>query len=344
MKNSTGTDDIELKELLKRIKSLLLLLLSKWYIIVSVALLFGCFGYYDGLVNKQTYKATLTFISENNSGDKLSSYTGIASQFGIDLGGTSGGGIFEGENLNEFFKSRYAIGATLLLPISNDSNTTLLDAYVKNHKLFKNANSSNVKNQFKNDSTTRRFDSLVNSVCNTILLSQLKVEKKDKKVGVVTIEFQDRDETFAKSFVEKLSDFVIDYYIKYRTKNAAKNLALLHNQSDSLRSLLNASIEGEAVNLDLNVNPLKQALKITSAKSRIDINANSTMYSEVLKQLAIAKISLMKETPLIQIIDSPIMPLVKVGFGKLMKFLIFFTIGFLLAIIFITVKYVVNKF
>jgi hypothetical protein len=325
-------NEIEFSALIAKLKRLVRYLISKSVVIFLIAILLGGFGYYQGLTKKQNYVATLTFISENNGSDKLSAYSGIASQFGIDLGGNSGGGIFEGENLNEFFKSRYAIAKTLVLAVSPADSTTLLDLYVKNHRLVDSSQFSMIHSLQKSKAPSRYFDSLINSIHYKILLSQIKIEKKDKKVGIITLEFKDTDEYFAKLFLEKLSDFVIDYYISYKTKNASKNLNLLQNQADSLRELLNYSIEGEAQNNDLNINPLKQVLKVPSSKSRIDITANSTMYNEVVKQLAIAKISLLKETPLIQIIDKPIMPLAKVGFGKIMKFLIYFFVGAFLSI------------
>ena len=337
-------NEIEFAVLITKLKNLLRYLTSKFVIIFLVALLLGAFGYYQGIVNKQNYVAKLTFISENNGNDKLSAYSGIASQFGIDLGGNSSSGIFEGENLNEFFKSRYAVAKTLALTASLADSTTLLELYIKNHKLVEVNKIDEIHNLQKGKVASRYLDSLVNSIYNKILLSQLKVEKKDKKVSIVTLEFQDIDEYFAKLFLEKLSDFVIDYYIIYKTKNASKNLALLQNQVDSIRNLLNLSIEKEARNVDLNVNPLKQVLKISSSKSRIDVTANSSMYGEVLKQLAIAKISLLKETPLIQIIDKPIMPLAKVGFGKIIKFLIYFFLGIFLSVLYFFGKFLLKKY
>ena len=335
---------INSKDLNARFKLLVTYIISKWYVIILISLFFSGFGYYDGLTNPQKYIATLTFVSENKGADKFSSYSGIASQFGIDLGGSSTGGIFEGDNLNEFFKSKYAITSTLLTPINNNSDTLLLDLYTNNHKLFTGNKEFHVVTIFKNESTTRKMDSLLNSISNKILQYELRADKKDKKSGIVSLEFEDINEEFAKIFIEKLSDFVINYYIEYRTTNASKNLKLLLGQSDSLKNLLNNSITGEAQNLDFNVNPNRQILKIKSSKSRIDITANSNMYSEVLKQLALAKISLLKETPLIQVIDKPIMPLAKVGFGKVKKILIFFTIGFFLTTFLFSVRFSFKNF
>ena len=60
-----------------------------------------------GYTTPPTYTATLTFaLEEGESGD--GSLSGLASQFGYNIGG-SGGGAFSGDNLLELMKSRRLI-------------------------------------------------------------------------------------------------------------------------------------------------------------------------------------------------------------------------------------------
>jgi uncharacterized protein involved in exopolysaccharide biosynthesis len=46
------------------------------------------------------------------------------------------------------------------------------------------------------------------------------------------------------------------------------------------------------------------------------VQANTAILTELVKQSELAKVTLRKETPLIQIIDRPILPLAKQRFGK----------------------------
>jgi uncharacterized protein involved in exopolysaccharide biosynthesis len=46
------------------------------------------------------------------------------------------------------------------------------------------------------------------------------------------------------------------------------------------------------------------------------VQANTAILTELVKQSELAKVTLRKETPLIQIIDRPILPLAKERFGK----------------------------
>jgi len=47
------------------------------------------------------------------------------------------------------------------------------------------------------------------------------------------------------------------------------------------------------------------------------VQANTAILTELVKQTELAKVTLRKETPLIQIIDKPILPLKKEKFGRL---------------------------
>jgi uncharacterized protein involved in exopolysaccharide biosynthesis len=53
-----------------------------------------------------------------------------------------------------------------------------------------------------------------------------------------------------------------------------------------------------------------------SAKRQVDVQANTAILTELIKQVEMAKVTLRKDTPLIQIIDRPILPLPKERFGK----------------------------
>jgi uncharacterized protein involved in exopolysaccharide biosynthesis len=53
-----------------------------------------------------------------------------------------------------------------------------------------------------------------------------------------------------------------------------------------------------------------------SARRQVDVQANTAILTELVKQTELAKVTVRKETPLIQVIDRPILPLPKERFGK----------------------------
>jgi hypothetical protein len=96
------------------------------------------------------------------------------------------------------------------------------------------------------------------------------------------------------------------------------NMAILQHQTDSIRAELNGAITGVAVANDntFMLNPALNVNRAPSAKRQVDVQANTAILTELVKQTELAKVTLRKETPLIQVIDLPILPLPKEQLGK----------------------------
>jgi hypothetical protein len=152
----------------------------------------------------------------------------------------------------------------------------------------------------------------------------LKVTQKDKKISIINIDVISQNELFSKIFAESVATEVSKFYVDTKSKKAKSNVAILQKQADSIRSELNAAITGVATSNDntFNLNPALNVKKTTSAKRQIDVQANTAILTQLVTNLEMAKVTLLKETPLIQIIDKPILPLKKTKASKL-KGLIF---------------------
>jgi hypothetical protein len=96
-------------------------------------------------------------------------------------------------------------------------------------------------------------------------------------------------------------------------------MMVLQHQTDSVRAELNNSISGVAIANDktFNLNPALNIHRVPTVKKEVDIQANTAILNELVKQLEISKVSVRKDTPLIQVIDKPIFPLKIEKFGKI---------------------------
>lgn len=90
-------------------------------------------------------------------------------------------------------------------------------------------------------------------------------------------------------------------------------MEILQRQTDSIRAVLNGSIVSVAAAVDntFGLNPAMQVQKTTISKKQFDVQANTAILTQLVTNLEMAKVSLRKETPLIQVIDRPILPLEK---------------------------------
>jgi len=335
--------EITLKELILKIKEWYKYLLSKWKIIVLAGIIGAALGLTYSLIKKPIYTATLSFaLEDEKSGGGLGSALGLASSFGLDLGG-NGGGIFTGTNLTELFKSRSMVEKTLLSPVILKGKTiSLAEMYIQINnwrnvwnekpqfasiKFFPNAN----RQKF-----TRVQDSIMGVIYKNLSQGLLSVGQKDKKVAIINIDVSSTNELFAKYFCEALAKQVGGFYVDTKSKKARINMAILERQVDSIRRELNGAITGVAIANDntFNLNPALNVRRAPSARRQVDVQANTVILTELVKQSELAKVTLRKETPLIQVIDRPILPLPKERFGKAKGILMGgFLAGFLVVIV-----------
>ena len=339
-------DEISLKELVLKIKEWYQFLLTKWKLIVLAGIIGGLIGFTYAYFQKPTYKATLTFVLEEDKGSGgMSGALGLASQFGFDIGG-SGGGAFTGSNLTELMKSRLLVEKTLLNPIEvNGKTISIAEYYIQINKMreawaenpaFKNIqflpNADRVSFTLQQDSILKGIFSSVSSPKN------LTIGQKDKKVSITSIEVISLNENFSKIFCENLAKETSEYYVEIKSKKARMNVEILQHQVDSIRGQFNTSINEVASASDgiFNLNPALKSKGTQPAKRQVDLQINTTMLTSLVSNLEMSKMALLKETPLIQVIDKPIFPLEKEKVGKLKSLVLG---GFLAG--FLTVLYLV---
>jgi uncharacterized protein involved in exopolysaccharide biosynthesis len=317
-------DEITLKELLEKAKEWYSYLLSQWKIIVLAGFIGAALGLAYSISKKPIYTATLSFALEDEKGGGMSGALGLASSLGLDLGG-SAGGMFTGSNLTELFKSRSMVEQTLMQPVLDGNDTiSLAEMYIQMKEWRKGWNEKPKLKaiQFppltKRKYFTREHDSIMGNMYEDLSKTSLTVAQKDKKISIISIDVKSENEAFAKAFTETLAKQVSEFYVNTKSKKARMNMAILQKQTDSIRAELNGAITGVAVANDntFMLNPALNVNRAPSAKRQVDVQANTAILTELVKQTELAKVTLRKETPLIQIIDQPILPLPKEKFGK----------------------------
>ncbi len=346
-------NQISLREIILQIKDWIEFLLPKWPFILVFGLIGGGIGYATGYFKKPIYKAELSFALEDGKrgGGGLGSAIGIASQLGFDLGG-SGGGAFVGDNLLELMKSRSMVEKTLLSTIIiNGEQTTLAELYISYNSFREDwKNNPQLKDlQFLPGADRSKFsnkqDSILGAFHKSLIRSAVSLNKLDKNLSIIIVKVNSENELFSKYFAEMLVKEVSDFYVETKTKKSVQNVSILQFQTDSVRRALSSAIRGVATLLDVNPNPnqARQILAAPSQNRQVDVLANQAILTELVKNLEVSKVSLRNETPLIQIIDKPILPLEKQSFSKFIPFVIGIIFGSMIAIFIFVVKRIWRK-
>jgi uncharacterized protein involved in exopolysaccharide biosynthesis len=284
----------------------------------------GAIGLTYAFFQKPIYKADLTFAMEDekSGGGGLSGALGLASSFGIDLGGGGAGGAFSGANLMALMKSRKIVEKTLLSPVEFKGKTiSLADYYITFNELrdiwAKNLNLKNISFPVTSDRNnfTLQQDSVLKNIFIEIVTNNLSVGQADKKISIINVTVNTIEEGFSKEFCETLAKVTTDYYIELKTKKSKQNVDILQKQVDNIKSKLNYSMIG------------------SWGLEKVNAQVNSTILGQLSANLELSKVSLRKETPLIQVIDRPILPLDKEKVSKKKSLLLGgFLAGFLTVI------------
>ncbi len=325
-KPAVQTNEISVQDLILSFKKYYHYLLGKWKIICIVGFGSAAIGLAASFIIKPTYTAHLSFaLIEKSSGGGLAD---LASSFGFaGLVGGGSNGAFSGDNLLEIIKSRHAIEQTLLTPVNyKGQQKTLMEAYMDFSEMRKILKKQKKNLQLRDlaypvgqsrSTFNRTQDSMLFVVCDGFLKNQnLKVIRKDKKVSIVNVDFTSTDEQFSKLFVETLMAQTYTFYRQTKTAQSRYNIDMMQQKADSVRLLYESALYKGAGYSQVNINPALQYAAVPRMKQEGEAQLYGTVYTEILKNLETLKLDLARETPLVQIIDQPILPLKKVKFGK----------------------------
>lgn len=296
-------------------------LFANWVFLVLFGLLGSAIGLGVSIIKKPIYIATTTFVlEEGEKGGALGGLGGLASIAGIDLGG--GGGLFQGDNIIGLYTSRLMIQKALLTKATfGNERKLLIDRFIEFNELKKKWTKTDwTKADF---SDTSKFtvvqDSVLREVVKLINTEYLNVGKPDKKLSKIEVNVRSKDEAFAKAFADEIVHAVNLFYVQTKTKRSSQNVAILQHKTDSVRAVMNGAIYAASKVSDAtpNQNSTRMTQRVAPIqRAQFSAETNKAVLAEFLKTLEMSKANLLKETPLIQMIDYPILPLEKERIGK----------------------------
>lgn len=342
---------MSVKDLIVSLQGWVRYLWSKWLILLLAGLIGGALGLWYAFAKTPVYTATTTFVLEGGEGQsRLSQYAGMAAMVGINLGG-GGGGLFQGDNILELYKSRTMLEQTLLSQTMPGSEELLIDRYIAYNELGEAwaEDPQMASLDFRKDPSEyspenlRVRDSVITEIVGSIKDNLLNVSKPDKNLSIIQVAVTSPDETFSKAFNENLVRRVNDFYIQTKTKKSTDNIAILEAKVDSVRSVMTGAIYSAARVSDAtpHLNPTRQTQRMAPVQeAQFTAEANQAILSQLLQNLELSKMTLLQEQPLIQLVDQPVYPLPVDQLGKAKGIVIGgFLLGFLTLLALIGLKW-----
>lgn len=317
---------ITLSELIAKTRLLIIFLIRSWWKLLLAAILGAALGFLVFTFQKPRYDAFCTFVLEEKQ-PGMGGLSGLASQFGIDIGsitGGGGGGMFTGDNIFEILNSQVILKEVLLSKIdSSRGNERLADRFLRisrlkeawaKHPLLDTIDFAKINSPAQ---LNRIQDSVLNIVYDQIVKRHLTVERVSKKGTLIKTTVGSTDPDFSRFMVERLVAVSRSYYIHMKTSITTANIERLQGKSDSLLHLLSSRSYGAAAVQLNDPNPALKILAVPTELASRDKAVVATLYGEVMKNLEIAKTTQMMQTPVIQILDMPPLSLYDNKRGKM---------------------------
>ena len=322
------SDEIELKDILIKLSEYKLFIFQKKFTILLFSILFSSIGIIFTAVSDVEYQADLTFVVESSSGgSSLGSMSGIASQFGFDIGGSENV-TFSQNNVLELLKSRGVITNTLMQDVTIDGKKELLiEYYIKINNLKEDWENTALEDISFNDNLSLLHDSITRIIWEDIIDNNLTINLHSDNSDIITLSYVSVNDKFAKEFVENLIAQMSLMYIKHQTSKANHTLDFLQERADSVFEELVVSEQELARVKDINQRIIKSSGRLKEMQLFRSVQVLNTMYLEIIKNRELSKITLLNSTPIINIIDQPILPLEETNISEILAGLIGFVLG-----------------
>ncbi len=290
--------------------------------------------------NRDFVASYIISAEEKNS----SAWENLLAQFGMDVSGNNPANVFQGESLVKLFSTRNLIEKALITPTQLPSGETIIlgDYFFIRSKANRLQEFEGFRFARGDSGILKGYNALQDSALwftyQYVLKEVISASRPDKKLTFIEVSCYDRNDTMAMVMASKLIQTVSSFYTDNLTYKARKNLDVLQDELDSIKRELNRNMYQSSMLNDEDVNATRQVLRVGQNRKLIDLQISMTLFGELTKNIQLAEISLRKETPLIQIIDSPGLPLEYVGLNPKWYWAIGSAVGGMLVILHLVTK------
>ena len=342
--NSITEERISIKDVIVRFQGLFVYLMGQWKLIGAVSVGFAILmSVYSFFIKKVEYSAETTFVVQSGSKGVSNDVSSLASAVGISLGGVGqSSNLFNSDNILKLTSSYRLMRKTFMEVDTFDNQPQrLVTRYITDKKILRKWQKEfpDFTYEVPLEEMTVRHDSLLKVVLERFL-PKLVAEKVDRRLDILSIKVTDTDEPFAKRFNEVLVRNVNEFYVETKTLKTGENLKILHRQADSVKQVLDQALADFRLETERipNPNSIKNNSVLRAQKLEIDMQVAAAVYEEVLKQLEVAKITHQTNTPIVQVVDEPVLPLDNSKPKLLKTIVVNLIIGGILALMFLITR------
>ena len=289
------------------------------------------------------YKCTVMLAHEMSGTKGGGALSGLASSFGINLGGASAGADAIMPNLYPDLMNSVTFRASLF-PIKihreDEMETMSYYDYLKDGQklswwsaglkavfsLFKQEETDSSVNTFK---LTKEQSAVVETIGEKVVCDV------DNKTMVITIDVTDQDPlicaTMADSVRVRLQDFITDY----RTSKARVDLDYTRKLYAEAKAKYDQARSKYATYADANQRVFLERVRSEQSELQTELQLAQTAYTQVASRLQLAEAKVQEETPAFTILQPATVPIKKEGPQRIKMCLIFLFLAFIATTLFV---------
>ncbi|PCH67679.1 MAG: hypothetical protein COC01_05195 [Bacteroidetes bacterium] len=307
-------EGIQLKDIITFIKESFFIIKENYRLIILAVCLFALAGFFHAKLSKPKFYADATFMSNNDQGSGGTGLLKLVGELGVL---PASGGNVDVEKLVELLSTKRIVTNALLKKAKIGSS----EDYLANHYLWiyddlldiwidKDHPTITSDFKFKTgdiDKLDHDQNGVMRVICQRV---KYRLEAEASRNGIISLLFNSHNQLFSKFFVDYLIEDLSDFFISRSIEQQLNTFNNLELRMDSIKERLMTAEESLARIKDESNRIVKARGNLTELRLAREVKMLSVMYVEGAKNIEIAKYTLLNQTPVIQIIDSPVLPLI----------------------------------
>lgn len=330
-------------------------LITKNWKLLLIAILIGTVGgaAFDFFTKKPaTYTANVLFNMENGATTGDGGLADIASAFGLGGGSAGNANLFSGDNFMELVKTHNMYNRALLTTVDYKgkkvifANLFLALSGVKKDEWKKDESLQNFTYKHTNyaNFTVEERDKL--RLIQTFLdpITTIRVGNAlNKKSTFLNLSVKTRNDTLSHIWAKAFLKTVTDFYIETKTQKTRELLTIVDRRVDSLRNQLYGTQRRYAQLVDRNQQVIMQQGLLEQQRLSASSTQLQGMYFDAVRSLDQLKFSMVKESPLLTILDDSELPIGPDALAPNKGKYVGAFIGFILMLIYVAIRKVLDE-
>jgi uncharacterized protein involved in exopolysaccharide biosynthesis len=311
------------------------------WLIIGITLVFTILGSIYAFTAKEEYQVEGKILPELQSkSGSIGQFAGLAALAGVDLSSATGGmDAVRPDLYPDVLKTTPFFLRLFQEKVKDKDNRESTFQYFYNKLVLKNKlKVKDQKNYFMKSDKYISFNRQTEK--NILDLKKRIVCNYDKKTGVISISVKMPDPVVAAEVTRFTMNYLTDYIINYRTEKQKEELEFLAERLSLAKGKYYTSQSKKVTYTDqMPLNALRlQIADLQRERIESEYKTSASFYNSLLQKYEEAKLKIQQETPVIKVLEPPVVPNLRIEPKRGIILFLALVIGLSVSLLLIFVK------